>query len=138
MAIKNMAASVLTRLKNQSKEEGIPFQMVLQLFAQEEFLRKLSLSQYADNLILKGGMFIYTLTEFDSRPTRDIDFLIKNLHGSLENIEQTMRDICNTNTGKRILTNDGAARIRCGCKKGNLDRDVKDYRKQKSISYYSG
>ena len=44
MAIKNMAASVLTRLKNQSKEEGIPFQMVLQLFAQEEFLRKLSLS----------------------------------------------------------------------------------------------
>lgn len=37
MAIKNMAASVLTRLKNQSKEEGIPFQMVLQLFAQEEF-----------------------------------------------------------------------------------------------------
>ena len=93
MAIKNMAASVLTRLKNQSKEEGIPFQMVLQLFAQEEFLRKLSLSQYADNLILKGGMFIYTLTEFDSRPTRDIDFLIKNLHGSLENIEHIMRDM---------------------------------------------
>lgn len=53
MVIKNMAASVLTRLKNQSKEEGIPFQMVLQLFAQEEFLRKLSLSQYTDNLILK-------------------------------------------------------------------------------------
>lgn len=104
MAVMNMAASVLTRLKNQSKEEGIPFQMVLQLFAQEEFLRKLSLSQYADNLILKGGMFIYTLTEFDSRPTRDIDFLIKNLHGSLENIEQTMRDICNTSTGNDFIT----------------------------------
>lgn len=104
MAIKNMAASVLTRLKNQSKEEGIPFQMVLQLFAQEEFLRKLSLSQYADNLILKGGMFIYTLTEFDSRPTRDIDFLIKNLHGSLENIEHTMRDICNISTGNDFIT----------------------------------
>lgn len=103
MAIKNMAASVLTRLKNQSKEEGIPSQMVLQLFAQEEFLRKLSLSQYADNLILKGGMFIYTLTEFDSRPTRDIDFLIKNLHGSLKNIEQTMRDICNISTGNDFI-----------------------------------
>lgn len=38
-------------------------------------------------------MFIYTLTEFDSRPTRDIDFLIKNLHGSLENIELTMGDV---------------------------------------------
>ena len=32
--------------------------MVLQLFAQEEFLRKLSLSQYADNLILKKDMMI--------------------------------------------------------------------------------
>lgn len=51
MAIKNMAASVLTRLKNQSKEEGIPFQMVLQLFAQEEFLRKLSLSNMRIALI---------------------------------------------------------------------------------------
>lgn len=29
MAVKNMAASVLTRLKNQSKMEGIPFQMVV-------------------------------------------------------------------------------------------------------------
>ncbi|MCR5629075.1 nucleotidyl transferase AbiEii/AbiGii toxin family protein [Eubacterium sp.] len=104
MAIKNMEASVLTRLKIQSKEERIPFQMVLQLFAQEEFLRKLSLSKYAENLILKGGMFIYTLTEFDSRPTRDIDFLIKNFHGSLENIEQTMRNICNISTGNDFIT----------------------------------
>ena len=106
MAIKNMAASVLTRLKSQAKEEGIPFQMVLQLFAQEEFLRKLSLSQYADNLILKGGMFIYTLTKFDSRPTRDIDFLVKNLHGSLENIGQTMRDICDIRTGNDFIAID--------------------------------
>lgn len=103
MAVKNMAASVLTRLKNQSKEEGIPFQMVLQLFAQEEFLRKLSMSEYADNLILKGGMFIYTLTEFDSRPTRDIDFMIRNLQGSLENIEQTMRNICSVDTGNSFI-----------------------------------
>ena len=58
MAVKNMAASVLTRLKNQAKEEGIPFQLVLQLFAQEEFLRKLSRSEYANHFVLKGGMFI--------------------------------------------------------------------------------
>lgn len=84
MAVKNMAASILTRLKNQSKQEKIPFQLILQLFAQEEFLRKLSRSTYVNHLILKGGMFIYTLTEFDSRPTRDIDFLLRNLHGEGE------------------------------------------------------
>ena len=87
MAVKNMAASILTRLKNQSKQEKIPFQLILQLFAQEEFLRRLSRSTYVNHLILKGGMFIYTLTEFDSRPTRDIDFLLRNLHGvGLSNI----------------------------------------------------
>ena len=59
MAVKNMAASVLTRLKNQAKKDKISFQMVLQLFAQEEFLRRLSASDYSENLILKGGMFIY-------------------------------------------------------------------------------
>ena len=106
MAVKNMAASVLTRLKNQSKKEGIPFQMVLQLFAQEEFLRKLAISEYAENLILKGGMFIYTLTEFDSRPTKDIDFLLKNLHGSLDSIKQTMQEICNISTGNDFITLD--------------------------------
>lgn len=104
MAVKNMAASVLTRLKNQAKADKISFQMVLQLFAQEEFLRKLSASDYADNLILKGGMFIYTLTEFDSRPTRDIDFLLRNLHGSLENTEDMMRKICAVDTGNDFIT----------------------------------
>lgn len=103
MALKNMAASVLTRLKNQSKEEGIPFQLGLQLFAQEEFLRKLSESRYSDNLILKGGMFIYTLTEFDSRPTRDIDFMVRELQVSLENIKQTMESICDINTGNNFI-----------------------------------
>lgn len=61
MAIRNMAASVLTRLKKQSKEEKITFQMVLQLFAQEEFLRKLSISEYEDNLILKEGCLLKLL-----------------------------------------------------------------------------
>ena len=103
MAIKNMAASVLTRLKNQSKEEKISFQIILQLFAQEEFLRKLSYSKYIENLILKGGMFIYTLTEFDSRPTRDVDFLVRNIYGSLENIEKIMKDICAIKTGNDFI-----------------------------------
>ena len=39
MAVKNQAASALARLKNQAKTEGINYQMCLQLFFQEEFLR---------------------------------------------------------------------------------------------------
>lgn len=103
MAVKNIEASVLARLKQQAKNEGIAFQTVLQLFCQEEFLRRLSVSQYAENLILKGGMFIYTITEFQSRPTRDIDFLMRKLSNDLDNIERIMTEICAADTGNEFI-----------------------------------
>lgn len=43
-------------------------------FFQEEFLKKLARLHYAENFILKGGLFIYTLTNFRSRATVDVDF----------------------------------------------------------------
>ncbi len=102
--IKDMGASVLTRLKMQSKETGLNYQMCLQLFCQEEFLRKLSLSKYADNLILKGGMFLYTLTEFEGRPTRDIDFIMRQLSNDVQNIQSVMDEICQVDTGNDFVT----------------------------------
>ena len=78
MAVKNISASVLARLRNQAIQENLNYQLCLQLFVQEEFLRRLSRSPYKENMVLKGGMFIYTLTAFKSRPTRDIDFLVKD------------------------------------------------------------
>ena len=98
MAVKNQAASALARLKNQAKTEGINYQMCLQLFFQEEFLRRLSHSKYRENLVLKGGMFIYTLTAFDSRPTRDMDFLMRSLSNDLNHIKIVMNEICAVKT----------------------------------------
>ena len=48
-------------------------------------------------------MFIYTLTDFQARPTKDIDFLLRDLHGSMENIEQTMKNICAIGTGNDFI-----------------------------------
>ncbi len=67
----DIAASVLVRLKNKAKFTGISYQFGLQLFCQEEFLRRLTSSPYSSNFILKGGMFIYTLANFQSRATND-------------------------------------------------------------------
>lgn len=66
----DMAASVLARLKNKAAQSGRSYQLCLQLFCQEEFLRRLERSQYAENLVLKGGLFLYSLTDFDSRVGR--------------------------------------------------------------------
>ena len=71
--------SILQKLKSKSREKKIAFQLVLQLFCQEEFLRRLSNSKYRENFILKGGLFLFSYSEFKSRPTMDIDFLMKNL-----------------------------------------------------------
>ena len=70
-------ASVLARLKNKANETGKRHQVHIQLFCQEEFLRRLAKSRYAENFVLKGGLMLYVFTEFDSRVTVDVDFLTR-------------------------------------------------------------
>ena len=97
------AASVLAKLKNKAKVSGISYQQCLQLFVQEEFLRKLSKSGYEDNLILKGGLFIYTLTNFESRATVDVDFLLRSASNSVEDVKELIEEIINTTTGNDYI-----------------------------------
>lgn len=97
------AASVLARLKNKSIESGRSYQLCLQLFCQEEFLRRLEKSNYVDNFVLKGGLFIYTLTEFESRVTMDIDLLLQKLPNTPEELEPIILDIISTDTGNDFV-----------------------------------
>ncbi len=97
------AASVLAKLKNKAKASGISYQQCLQLFFQEEFLRKLAGSQYADNFILKGGLFIYTLTNFESRATVDVDFLMRGLNNDLDRMDEIIADILAVDTGNDFV-----------------------------------
>ncbi len=97
-------ASVIARLKNKAKETGKPFQLHLQLFCQEEFLRRLAASCYAENLVLKGGLFIYTLTNFESRATVDIDFLLQQFPGRIEDIKRMVDEIISVDSGNDFIT----------------------------------
>lgn len=96
-------ASVLAKLKNKARSNDISFQQCLQLFFQEEFLRRLSMSKYVDNLILKGGLFIYTLTNFESRATIDIDFLLRQLPSSVDEVKKVIEDIIKIDTGNDYI-----------------------------------
>ena len=89
----DFGASILAKLKNKAKESNINYQQCLQLFFQEEFLRRLSKSPYVDNLVLKGGLFIYTLTNFKSRATVDIDFLIRRFDNNPERMDKVIAEI---------------------------------------------
>lgn len=98
------AASVLAKLKNKAKASGISYQQCLQLFVQEEFLRKLSKSGYDNFLILKGGLFIYTLTNFKSRATIDVDFLLAGYENSIDTVKDLICKIIDTPTGNDYIT----------------------------------
>jgi predicted nucleotidyltransferase component of viral defense system len=110
----DIGASILAKLKNRAKATGTPYQQCLQLFFQEEFLRRLSKSKYAENLVLKGGLFIYTLTNFESRTTVDADFLLRRGSGDPEHMDEVINEILATPTGNNdvvILTAKKAQRI---------------------------
>ena len=100
----DMASSVLARLKNKAKESGRSYQLCLQLFCQEEFLRRLEKSKYVDNLVLKGGLFIYSLTEFDSRVTVDVDFLLKSIPNTPEQLRNVVEEIIAVETSNDFVT----------------------------------
>lgn len=72
---KNIAASVRQKLLNKSQEEKRPFQELLQYFAMERFLYRLSQSTHNRCFTLKGALMLWVIQGPNSRPTRDIDML---------------------------------------------------------------
>lgn len=100
----DVAASVLTRLKNKAQASGRSYQLCLQLFCQEEFLRRLEKSKYAENFVLKGGLFIYSLTGFDSRVTVDVDFLLRRMPNTPEQLRVVLEEIITTSSKNEFIT----------------------------------
>lgn len=74
---KNVVASVLARLRNSSKSTGAPFQQVLQQYAIERFLYRVSKSKHVRSVVLKGALLLKTIGIPRARPTMDIDMLRK-------------------------------------------------------------
>lgn len=87
------AASVLARLKTRAKERSVQLQLLLNLFCQEEFLRRISNSAYSDHLVLKGGLLLYSLSGFESRPTMDADYLLRRHDNDVEKVVEMVQRI---------------------------------------------
>ncbi|WP_281352004.1 nucleotidyl transferase AbiEii/AbiGii toxin family protein [Pallidibacillus pasinlerensis] len=92
--VKNISASVRERLKNIAKQSGKTFDLILLLYFQERLLYRLSISNYRDKFVLKVGLFLFSLTQFKSRPTKDIDFLAKQISNDIQYIKAAFESIC--------------------------------------------
>jgi hypothetical protein len=73
--IKNMGASVRSRLLNLSKQRCQPFQLLLTYYVLERLLYRISQTKHRDSFILKGAMLLTKWFEDPLRPTKDLDFL---------------------------------------------------------------
>ncbi len=89
---KNIPASVRQRLFNRAKSERRPFNELLQYFAMERFLYRLSQSSHADRFILKGALMLRVWRSPEVRPTMDIDMLGRTSNEEIDIITQ-IRDI---------------------------------------------
>ncbi len=90
---KDVAASVRARLQANAKATGRPFQEVLQYFAMERFLFRLSSSPHAKRLVLKGGLMLTAWRAPSTRPTKDIDLLAR-MPNDVDSVVGVVRDIC--------------------------------------------
>ncbi len=81
-------------VKNLAKEKNISAQIVLQNYMLERLLERISVSQYHDNFILKGGFLLAAMVGLDTRATMDMDATIKGLPVTKETISQIFIDVC--------------------------------------------
>jgi len=93
MSPKNMAASVRARLADIARRTGRLFQELLQYYAMERFLYRLSKSPHAARFVLKGALMLRVWNAPMSRPTKEID-LLGRLENSLENGSTVVREVC--------------------------------------------
>ena len=74
-SLRNVSASVRQRLLNRARSERRRFTELLQYFAMERLLYRLSKSMHADRFVLKGALLLRVWSETQSRATMDIDLL---------------------------------------------------------------
>lgn len=91
----NSGKSVKERLLNLSRAEHYNPQMMISRYMQERLLYRLSISNYHERFILKGGALLYAHDHFEARPTLDIDFMATHINNDKENIKRIVKEICN-------------------------------------------
>ena len=90
--VRNVSASVHQRLLNRAKSLRRPFNELLQYYAMERFLYRLSRSVHAERFVLKGALMLEVWCSQETRSTMDIDLLGRTGNAEADLIAQ-VRDI---------------------------------------------
>ena len=90
-------------IRNLSKKKSADAQILVRNYMMERFLERISLSEYKNQFILKGGMLVAAMVGLDARATMDLDATIKGTNVSVEDVEMIISKIIS------IPLNDGVS-----------------------------
>ena len=88
------AMSLKAKIRNIAKKKNIPAQVILQNYMFERLLVRLSVSDYREKFVLKGGMLVAAIVGLDNRATMDLDTTLKNLPLTPDAIRSALEQIC--------------------------------------------
>ena len=80
-------------IRNLSREKSADAQILMRNYMMERFLERISLSEYRDKFILKGGMLVAAMVGLDARSTMDLDATVKGANVNVEDIENLISSI---------------------------------------------
>ena len=91
--VKNHSKSVKMRLLNLMNTSGYKYMYLLARYFNERLLYRVSVSQYKDNFLLKGGSLLYAFNGLETRPTIDIDFMAHHISRDHAHLESVFHEI---------------------------------------------
>jgi predicted nucleotidyltransferase component of viral defense system len=92
--MRNLIASIQTKLKQLAAAENKSYQLILTRFFQERLLYRIFISPYKSHFCLKGGALLYAFEKEASRPTLDIDLLGLKIDNDLLHFKDVFFEIC--------------------------------------------
>ena len=98
----NLPASILARLLTLAKQRGDDYSLLLNRFALERLLLRISTSPHANRFLLKGALLFALWYDEPHRPTRDADLLGFGADDEA-NLIATFRDIAAMEVGDGIV-----------------------------------
>lgn len=104
----NIAASVHARLLNLARAEERSFNDLLQFYAMERFLYRLSRSDHAAKFVLKGALLLRVWDPGAYRTTRDID-LLGRMASNVDAVAEAIASVCRERVAADGLEFDAAS-----------------------------
>jgi predicted nucleotidyltransferase component of viral defense system len=89
-------------LNNMAKKTGVNVQILQRNYMMERLLERISLSEYMDNFILKGGILVAAMVGINSRSTMDLDASVKNIQLNRYEIERIFSDLASMDIGDDV------------------------------------